>query len=229
MLHPFPSIKLPVAVAEGVDATADRTEVEKLWQQTWDEAARVASTFGNAQSHPRVATWRTAMGVVGISGRKFPSSIESLLRRAFKDAEPPHINPLVNFYNAISLRHVVPAGGFDLTELEDTLELRLTREGGTFHPMDNSSPESVEPGEIAYAAGNEVLTRHFVWKQSYRGLLKESTSSVFLVCEVLGEVEESGGGEAEAILEDFSEGLRRHFGAEPTTFLVEKRNPTARW
>ena len=225
----FPGIKLPVAVAEGVNATADRTEVEKLWQQAWDEAARVASTFGNDQSHPRVATWRKAMGVVGISGRKFPSSIESLLRRAFKGGEPPHINPLVNFYNAISLRHVVPAGGFDLTELEDTLELRLTREGDTFHPMDNSSPESVEPGEIAYAAGNEVLTRHFVWKQSYRGLLRESTSSVFLVCEVLGEVEESGGGVAEAILEDFSEGLRRHFGAEPTTFLVEERNPTARW
>jgi len=73
------------------------------------------------------------------------------------------------------------------------------------------------------------LTRHFVWKQSYRGLLKGSTSSVFLVCEVLGEVEESGGTVAEAILEDFSEGLRRHFGAEPTTFLVEKRAPIASW
>jgi DNA/RNA-binding domain of Phe-tRNA-synthetase-like protein len=225
----FPGLNLPVAVAEGVDATADRTEVEKLWWQAWDEAPRVAPTFGNAQSHPRVAAWRKAMGVVGISGRKFPSSIEALLRRAFKGGEPPHINPLVDFYNAISLRHVVPAGGFDLTELKDTLELRLTREGDTFHPMDSSSPESVEPGEIAYAAGNEVLTRHFVWKQSYRGLLRESTSSVFLVCEVLGEVEESGGGVAEAILEDFSEGLRRHFGAEPTTFLVEERNPTASW
>jgi len=212
-------------VGESVEVTAVRTEVEKLWQLAWDEAARVALTFANTQSHPRVAAWREAMGVVGISGRRFPSSIESLLRRAFKGGEPPHINPLVDFYNAMPLRHVVPAGGFDLTELGDTLELRLTREGDTFHPMDSSSPESVQPGEIVYVAGNEVLTRHFLWKQSYRGLLGESTSSVFLVCEVLGAVKESGGRVAETILEDFSEGLRRHFGAEPTTFLVEKRAP----
>ena len=77
--------------------------------------------------------------------------------------------------------------------------------------------------------GNEVLTRHFVWKQSHVGLLGESTSSVFLVCEVLGEVEESADGLAQAVLEDLSEGVRRHFGAEPATFLVEEGVPAASW
>jgi DNA/RNA-binding domain of Phe-tRNA-synthetase-like protein len=40
---------------------------------------------------------------MGVSGRKFPSSIEALLRRAFKGGEPLRINPLVDFYNAVSL------------------------------------------------------------------------------------------------------------------------------
>ena len=221
----YPSLRLPVAVAEGVEAAADPAGVERLWRQAWEETGHAAPNYAKAQSHPRIAAWRDAMADTSVSGRKFPSSVESLLRRAFKGGEPPHINPLVDFYNAMPLRHVVPAGGFDLTELGDTLELRLTREGDTFHPMDSSSPESVQPGEIVYVAGNEVLTRHFLWKQSYRGLLGESTSSVFLVCEVLGAVKESGGRVAETILEDFSEGLRRHFGAEPATFLVEKRAP----
>ena len=73
------------------------------------------------------------------------------------------------------------------------------------------------------------MTRHFVWKQSHTGLLGESTSSLFLVCEVLGEVEESADGLAQAVLEDLYEGLRRHFGAEPVNFLVEERIPTASW
>ena len=77
--------------------------------------------------------------------------------------------------------------------------------------------------------GNEILTRLFVWKQSHTGLLGESTSSVFLVCEVLGEVEESADGLAQAVLEDLSEGLRRHFGAEAVSFLVEERFPAASW
>jgi DNA/RNA-binding domain of Phe-tRNA-synthetase-like protein len=225
----YPGLRLPVVVAEGVEAAADSSGVKKLWRQAWEEAGQSAAKYGNAQSHPRVAAWRDAMAATGVSGRKFPSSVESLLRRAFKGGEPPCINPLVDFYNSVSLRHVVPAGGFDLAQLGNILELRLTHEGDTFHPLDSTSLERVEPGEVAYASGNEVLTRHFVWKQSHVGLLGESTSSVLLVCEVLGEVEESDDGLAQAVLGDLSEGVHRYFGAEPATFLVEEGVPAASW
>jgi DNA/RNA-binding domain of Phe-tRNA-synthetase-like protein len=225
----YPNLRLPVALAEGVEAAADPAGVERLWRQAWEEAGHSAPNYAKAQSHPRIAAWRDAMAATGVSGRKFPSSVESLLRRAFKGGEPPRINPLVDFYNSVSLRHVVPAGGFDLAQLGDVLELRLTRAGDTFRALDSTSTERVEPGEVAYASGNEVLTRHFVWKQSQVGLLGESTSSVLLVCEVLGEVEESAEGLAEAVLEDLSEGVRRYFGAEPATFLVEEHVPAASW
>ena len=225
----YPGLKLPVVVAQGLEPTANSIRVEKLWREAWEEAGLLASTYANAQSHPRVAAWREAMAATGVSGRKYPSSVESLLRRAFKGGEPPRINPLVDFYNSISLRYVVPAGGFDLALLGDALELRLTREADTFRPLDSASAKRVEPGEVAYASGNEILTRHFIWKQSHKGLLSESTRSVFLVSEVLGEVEESADGLAQAVLEDLCEGLRRHFGAEPVNFLVEQRVPAASW
>jgi len=50
-----------------------------------------------------------------------------------------------------------------------------------------------------------------------------------LVCEVLGKVEDQGGGLAQTVLEDLSEGLRRHFGAEAATFLVDEHRPVASW
>ena len=52
---------------------------------------------------------------------------------------------------------------------------------------------------------------------------------MLLVCEVLGEVEESDDGLVEAVLGDLSEGVRRYFGAEPATFVVEERVPSASW
>lgn len=220
----FPGLKLPVAVAEGVHPTTDVPGIETMWLQSWEEAARTASDYQSPQSHPRVAPWREAMTAMGVSGRKFPSSIEALLRRAFKGGEPPRINPLVDFYNAVSLRHVVPAGGFDLEEIDGALELRLTRREDTFQPLDGSSDVSVEPGEVAYASGNQILTRYFVWKQSRKGLLDESTRSLFLVSEVLGEVE-SDSGVANAVLEDFADGLRRYFDSEPAVFLVGEEDP----
>lgn len=146
----FPGLKLPVAVAEGIRAPTDAPGIETLWRQAWEEAARTAPDHESPQSHPRVAPWREAMKRMGVSGRKFPSSVEALLRRAFKGGEPPRINPLVDFYNAVSLRHIVPAGGFDLDAADGTLELRPTRRGDRFHPLDGSSGQDVGSGEIAY-------------------------------------------------------------------------------
>jgi DNA/RNA-binding domain of Phe-tRNA-synthetase-like protein len=220
----FPGLKLPVAVAQGIHPTPDAPGIETMWRQSWEEAARTASDYESPQSHPRVAPWREAMTAMGVSGRKYPSSIETLLRRAFKGTEPPRINPLVDFYNAISLRHVVPAGGFDLEKLDEVLELRLTRQEDTFQPLDGSSEVGVEPGEVAYASGNEILTRYFVWKQSRKALLDESTRSLFLVSEVLGEVE-SHSGVTDAVLEGFADGLRRYFNSEPAVFLVGEEVP----
>jgi DNA/RNA-binding domain of Phe-tRNA-synthetase-like protein len=128
----------------------------------------------------------------------------------------------VDFYNAVSPRHVVPAGGFDLEEIDETLELRLTCAGDAFHPLDSSAPESVGEGEVAYASSAEILTRHFVYKQSRKALLDDSTTSLFLVSEVLGEV---GGRVANAVLDDFTSGLQHHFDAEPATFIVEESSP----
>jgi DNA/RNA-binding domain of Phe-tRNA-synthetase-like protein len=220
----FPGLKLPVAVAEGIHPTPAAPGIETVWRQSWEATARAASDYESPQSHPRVAPWREAMTAMGVSGRKFPSSIEALLRRAFKGGEPPRINPLVDFYNAVSLRHVVPAGGFDLEDIDGVLELRLTRQKDTFQPLDGCSEVGVEPGEVAYASGNEILTRYFVWKQSRKGLLDESTRSLFLVSEVLGEVE-SDSGVANAVLEDFADGLRRYFNSEPAIVLVGEENP----
>lgn len=110
----FPGMRLVVAVADGLDNRGPNPDVEAMWRSSYSGAAGTATEFGNAQSHPRVAAWREAMGEIGVSARKFPSSIEAMLKRAGKGGEPFSINPLVDFYNAVSLKHVAPAGGFDL-------------------------------------------------------------------------------------------------------------------
>jgi DNA/RNA-binding domain of Phe-tRNA-synthetase-like protein len=87
----FPGLKLPVAVAQGIHPTPNAPGIETMWRQSWEEAARTASDYESPQSHPRVAPWREAMTAMGVSGRKFPSSIEDLLRRPFNGGEPLRI------------------------------------------------------------------------------------------------------------------------------------------
>ena len=40
----------------------------------------------------------------------------------------------------------------------------LTRPGDEFTALDAGEAEVVAPGEVAYASGNVILTRHFIWR-----------------------------------------------------------------
>jgi DNA/RNA-binding domain of Phe-tRNA-synthetase-like protein len=185
----IPNLRIAVAVAPSgnLDNEAPRPEVERFWRSAWNDAA-AAAAYGNAQSHPRVKPWREAFTRMGVSGKQYPSSVEALLRRALKGGEPFTINPLVDYYNAVSLHYIVPTGAFDLDDLQDVFELRLSEPGDTFQALDDAEPIDVPPGEVSYATGPTIITRHIVWRQSRAGLVTPSTRRAVFVSEVLAEL-----------------------------------------
>ena len=185
-----------------------------------------ANKYGDRQSHPRIKPWRDAWKRIGVSSKKFPCSIEALLKRALKGGDPFSINPIVDFYNTISLEHVVPAGAFDLASTPQGISLRLTEPGDTFEALDQQAPEPLPEGETAYATGATVLTRHFVWKQSREALVHPTTRDVFLVSEILGDLPDDV---APAVRTDFEEGLGAYFGVESRGFILDSENPTVDW
>lgn len=226
----FPGMRVAVAVAEGVDNVTPRPAVEALWRESWLVAGKLAAQYANPQSHPHVAPWREAFKGMGLSSKDFRSSIEAILRRAMKGGEPFRINPLVDFYNAISLRHVSPAGGFDFGALAAPIELRASRAGEPFLALGAAEPELLPPGEVSYVSGDAVLTRHFVWRQAQLGALVPATQHVFLVSEVLGEVDRlSNGTVVDAMLADFCAGLRDYFGVTARSFVLDAEHPRCAW
>jgi hypothetical protein len=79
-----------------------------------------------ASAHPHLHAWRNAFSAFGVKPSKFLCSAEALVKRVLKGEELPAINRVVDAYNAVSLRHVVPAGGEDLDRLESDLELTFS-------------------------------------------------------------------------------------------------------
>lgn len=219
----IPGMRIAVALAAGIDNRAARPDVEARWRRAWHGAADRGAPFGNAQSHPNVRAWREAFRTAGIHPREFPSSIESLLRRAMKGGRPFSINPLVDMYNAISLEHVNPVGGFDVEAVGSRLDLRLSRQGDTFTALDAAAPLAAPPGEVSYAAGGEILTRHLLWRQSRRALIGPGTSDVVLLSEALPAIEPDM---AERMAHAFARSLAEHFAVEAATGVVDKDRPT---
>src|SRR5512139_2604932 len=183
----LPDLTIGVVVAKDVDNTRSSKEIDDLLTQTIEEMKK--NFIGDkAQEHPRIKPWRTAFTKLGISGSKFPSSIESMARRILKGDPFPKINPLVDLYNSVSLKFLVPMGGHDLDTLEGNIHLQFAEGWEPFTPMGGGETITVPKGELVYRDDQEVLTRNWVWRQCEKDKATEKTEKVFIPVDVLGDV-----------------------------------------
>src|SRR6185312_11697260 len=108
----WPDYRAVVVIAESVANGPSDEQSERLVAG----AERAARELGieRAADDPRVAAWRRVFSEFGAKPSRYPSSAEALLARVLKGGELPRVNALVDTYNAISLRHVIPVGGEDL-------------------------------------------------------------------------------------------------------------------
>lgn len=206
----FPGMTVVAVAVRGVDNRPPSPVVDRRWRQAWENAGRLLAGCPNPQSHPRIGAWRAAFRELGVSGKQYPSSVEALARRALRGGEPFSVNPLVDLTSAVSLTHFVPTGGFDMAGTGAPLEIRRTRPGERFQSLDEETSLEVEPGEVAYALGPVLLTRHLCWRQARARLMRAETHDAFLVSEVLPA---AGERVAQAVLHDFVAGARELGGA----------------
>ena len=219
----LPDLTLGVVVASGIDNTHASPEIDGLLLQAIEET-RQNFKVDKAQDHPRIKPWRNAFTRLGISGSKFPSSIESIARRILKGDPFPRINPLVDLYNSISIRHVVPMGGHDLDTLEGHIELRFAEGSEPFTPMGGGETVTVPKGELVYRDGREVLTRNWVWRQCEKDKATEKTKNIFIPIDVLGEV---GKKVADTIIADLSNLIPRYLGGSIFSMTLTRENASS--
>jgi len=216
----LPDLTIGVAVAKGMDNSHPSPDIEQLLLQTI-EKLKENFQAEKVQEHPRIKPWRTAFAKLGISGSKFPSSIESMVRRVLRGDPFPRINPLVNLYNSISLKYLVPMGGHDLDPLKGDISLRFAEGWEPFTPMGGGEKITVPKGELVYRDAEEVLTRNWVWRQCEKDKTTQATKNLFIPIDVLGEV---GREVAEEIIQDLSNLIPRYFGGSFFSTILNRES-----
>lgn len=125
--------------------------------------------------------YREAFQTLGINPNKFMSSIEALLTRIAKKKGMPHINPVVDLGNAISLKYYLPVGAHDLDTMDGEFCVRTATEKDTFLPFGATETEPVDLDEVVYATGTKVRTRRWIWRQSEEGKIFDTTSELLFI------------------------------------------------
>lgn len=195
----FPGLEIGVLVCEIENKRYGEDRLEAIL-----EDIRTNFPYTNPQGHPHIKVWREAYNKLGISASKYYSSIESLLRRVLKGGPFPRISPVVDLYNEISLKYLVPMGGHAITPIEGDISLCFAEGNETFIPMDGGEPENIEKGEVVYKDEKEVLTRRWVWRQCNKDKVTVDTTSLFIPIDVMEGLPE---GLCVKIMDDMEQGL----------------------
>ncbi|MFE5792773.1 B3/4 domain-containing protein [Streptomyces sp. NPDC056503] len=181
----FPDTLVVVVTATGLRGgapwpatTAALEELEtRLADGTWAPAD---------ESDPRIEAWHTAYRSFGTNPRRVRPSVDALGRRLAKKGALPRIAPAVDSYNAVSVRHGLPAGAFDLDQVTGDVEIRYADGSETFTPLgEPGTVENPKPGEVVYTDTTDVLTRHWNHRDAHRTRVTEDSTHVAFVLETV--------------------------------------------
>lgn len=214
-----------VVVAKGIDNSIKRDDIDKLL----DDSIKLAEErFLNkkVKEDERIIPYRDAFLNIGINPNKYMCSVEAMFTRISKGKGLPHINPLVDLNNAISLKYTLPMGTHDLSKSDLDIEMRFAKENDTFNPMGTEEIETPDNDEVVYAVGNNVRTRRWTWRQSNEGKIDENTNYVFFPIDGFKGFNDDNVNLAIKELESI---LKSVFNAQVVTGFVDKDNPEFEW
>ncbi|HEY3566916.1 MAG TPA: phenylalanine--tRNA ligase beta subunit-related protein [Thermoanaerobaculia bacterium] len=219
----FPEVLLGVVVAWGIDNTGDGAGLAGPLRQE-EERVRLSLAGTQIAEHPHIAPWREAYRRFGAKPKDYPSSIENLARRVLKGWSVPHVNPLVDLYNTISLRHLVPVGGEDLDRVQGGVLLTLaTDQESPVHLLGEPEARPPKPGEVIYRDGLGTLCRRWNWKEAERTKLTAETRNAVLVIEGLPP---AGRDLVERATGELASLIREHCGGKVTAALIDREHPS---
>ncbi len=216
----LPELYIGAVVIRGVDNKKSYPEIDRMLDEAIENAAKLLEGK-KAKEYENVLPYRDTFTELGMNPNKFMPSIEALLTRISKGKGMPHINPVVDLGNAISLKYMLPLGAHTIAEEDE--EVRFAREGDIFTPFGADEAESPDVGELIYACSNRVGTRRWIWRQSKEGMITEDSSDIFYPIDGFTSNKE----QVDKALAELAEAAERIFGIKPCAVGVSsKDSPT---
>lgn len=138
-----------------------------------------------AEAH--LASWNDAYLRFGAKPNRTPSSAQALRKRVLKEGRVPSINPVVDLYNAVSLRYAVPVGGENFDAYVGQPFLTIADGTEPFDTTVSGEPvvETPVPGEVVWRDDSGVTCRRWNWRQGTRTRIEHLSGLMWFVLEAL--------------------------------------------
>ncbi|MEH6401041.1 MULTISPECIES: B3/4 domain-containing protein [Pantoea] len=168
-----------------------------------------------------LAAWAEVFKAFGAKAKRTPCSAEALRKRVLRDGALPAIDPVVDLYNAISIRYALPVGGENIAAYAGEPRLVIADGSERFDTVKEGEVvyESPEPGEVIWRDDQGVTCRRWNWRQGVRTRLDASAQQMWFILESLPAMPLSALQQAS---DDLVSGLQQMMpGAQISTTLIE--------
>ncbi|MBF1961058.1 B3/B4 domain-containing protein [Enterobacter hormaechei] len=181
-----------VGIAPGFRALSIQVEAAPITQPEVAPAAlaRACQQMLNddlpwAENH--LAAWDEVFKAFGAKPKRTPCSASALRKRVMRDGSLPPLDPVVDIYNAISIRYAIPVGGENLAAYSGAPRLTLADGSEPFDTFKEGEPvvENPEPGEVIWRDDLGVTCRRWNWRQGIRTRLDSQAQSMWFILESL--------------------------------------------
>lgn len=138
-----------------------------------------------AEAH--LCAWQNVFRQFGAKPKRTPCSAEALRKRVLRDGALPAIDPVVDLYNAVSLRYALPIGGENLAAYVGAPRLKVADGTESFDTLKEGQPvsETVDAGEVIWCDDVGVTCRRWNWRQGLRTRLSASDRHMWFILESL--------------------------------------------
>lgn len=216
----FDKLFIGVVIAKGVNNQGNDPEIAKLLREAEGSLRKQLGGIELSQ-HPAIAPWREAYRKFGAKPRDFRSSIEALTRIILRGSEIRKISKLVDLYNLISIKYILPVGAEDLDKMKGDLVLGFAKGDEDYTPLGEDENDPPQKGEVIYKDGVGVICRRWNWREGDRTKITNSTKNAIVVIESLTPILQSV---AEQATKELAELVQKYCGGRVESFYLDEDN-----
>jgi len=155
-----------------------------------------------AESH--MSAWADVFQKFGSKPKRTPCSADALRKRVIRSGTLPALDPIVDLYNAVSLRYAIPVGGENIAAYRGLPRLAVAQGTEPFDTIKEGEKiiEYPAPGEVIWCDDIGVTCRRWNWRQGIRTRLGIEAQQMWFILESLPQMPQEMLHEAGRMLTD---------------------------
>jgi len=217
----YPGTVVGVVLAKNVDNSGHDDQIATMLRE---EEKIIKENFEpeTLSQDQKINCWRKAYSSFGVKPKDAKSSVENLYKMVTRGIELRKINKLVDIYNYICLKHMMPVGGEDIDKMVG--DMQLTIAGANEKPVEllgDHAPEPPAEGEVLYKDDDSAICRRWNWREADRTKLTEKTKNAILVIEEIAPLVRS---DVESAVEELKKLVEKFCSGNVSTYIMDEDN-----